>query len=216
MVDNHRRVQAIALIAMGVIITSVSMWISHGFLSVYGDPYASGVLQGLGSGLGAILIVALLAVVAMLLLRSWAGVATAVVLMLLALGGSALAGQLALQAKHAKFVRVPDCLLTTQDGYSPTEVANGRRIQDAVEALTHPAPFRAGFYTKSGHSCSAILVTKDLRTTVAFYRQELPAKGWTITEDTPERLSATSGNLNLDVNDYESAGITLFLSLPVG
>lgn len=205
---------ATVLITLAVLILSVSAWVNYSFLSVYGDPMIPGALQGLRSGLGATLVAALLAILAAPLLRPWTRVAITVALIVLAVGGSALAGGLALQAKYAKFIRVPDCLLTTEEGYSATEVANSRRIQDAVEALNHPGPFSAGFYTKSGHSCSAILVTDDLTATVGFYRQELPAKGWTITEDTPEHLSAISGNMNLDVNEYESTGITLFLSLP--
>ncbi len=75
-----------------------------------------------------------------LLLCSLAGVAIAVALILLAVGGSALAGEMGLRAKYAKFTRVPDCVLTAEEGYSATEVANSRRIQDAVDALNHPQP----------------------------------------------------------------------------
>lgn len=213
-IPRKRLIPATVLITLAVLIIALTLSICYSVLSVYGDPNTPGALQGLRSGLGATLVVALLALLAVLLLRSRAGAAIAVALILLAVGGSALAGDMALQAKYAKFVRVPDCLLTAEDGYSPTEVANSRRIQDAIEALNHPSLFTAGAYTKSGHSCSGILVTDDLTAAVGFYRQELPTKGWTITEDTPEHLSATSGNMNLDVNQYAATGITLFLSLP--
>jgi len=81
-------------------------------LAVDGDAIIPGALQGLRSGLGATLVVALLALLAAPLLRPPARVAITVALILLAVASSALARDIALRAKHAKSIRVPDCLLT--------------------------------------------------------------------------------------------------------
>lgn len=187
-------------IALALVVGVLAVGVVYAFEQMYGDLETSGAWQGLQFGLGAVVAVAVLATAAGLLLRSRVGVAVAVALVLLTASGVAVAGDWGVRAKAARMAvqnRVPTCLMTAEDGASPADVTSTRRLQDAFDALDHPAPFGGG--ASSGVFCESALQTRDWPRAADFYRRELPASGWDLTSDTPQRLVAVSGDLTLTV-----------------
>ena len=130
--------------------------------------------------------------------------------MLVASAGPTVTGELVVRTHYSS---TASCLMydtehENVDGSSSARVDSAAAatglFQEAFDALPHPAPF-AGVTDSEADSCTAALATNDLAAVIGFYRRELPAKGWTITEDTPERLTATSAGLTFSVSSAEGA-----------
>ncbi len=141
------------------------------------------------------IILAALGILSAVALKSRFGWVMAAVLVVAIVVGPALAGEFGAREKD---VALPQTIPCEAPPDNPAAQAIASRAKDAISSLDHPAPF-VGNYLLDAHHCSAALATERLDEVLEFYRTELPAKGWTITEDGATRLVATKGDATFSV-----------------
>lgn len=189
----------LVLAAAGVVLGTWFVW---EFLVMYGDTNAAGSWQGLGLAAVPLVVVVALAVAGGWFRRNRSGLVAAVLIVVAGLVSTVVAGELAVRAKFAALPRAPSCLMVEPDdgkgSVDPRAAENTRRAQAVFDALNHPGPFTGTVETGMG-GCAAMLASDDLAGVLAFYRTELVQKGWTITADRPQRLSATKDDLTIEV-----------------
>lgn len=201
------RTAPVVLLTLAGLVAVVGTTVISGFLREYGNTNASGMVQGLSAAVGPAGVVLLLSALAYSSWRSRRVLLVSAALVLAALAGPAIGGQLAVNARQGTYAATPTC---SMDGFAdkdggvkvdvdPAVQARLDEFQAAFDGLEHPATFASTFEVGS-ESCRATLATDDLGAVLSFYRAELPPKGWTISEDAGERLVAASGDLVLTVS----------------
>jgi hypothetical protein len=160
------------------------------FVAEYGPTTGSrvdGALAGLGVGAAGLVVVGALAVAGLVVARRWlAGRIAAVAVMAAALLAVVATGAQAAVVKYEGLPRVPDCAVDGSYG-------------SAFAQLPHPQPFGAGWSSVSG--CGADLLNLPRAEAAAYYREKLPAAGWTITSDDAAGLRADRGDLVFTLSD---------------
>lgn len=193
------------LVAAGLGVVLVTI-VTNQYLQVYGDTTRPGFAQGIAPAALAGLVVLVLAGIAVVVRRTTSVIVAAVVLLVVAFAGPLLGAATGVSAKSATYTRVPDCLGDASGGATdPAVMASLRTAQAAFDSLEHPARFYATL--ESGNDgCVGGLDTTDANEAWDFYRSELTAKGWTVTEDAAWPKVATKGGLTLTVAVDPSGG----------
>ena len=205
MTHRESRKAPIVLLVLAALVAVAATTLISGLLTEYGNTNASGAVQGLRSAIVPAVVVLLLAGMAYTVRRSPRVLLVGAVLVLGTVVGAAVGGHLAVSAKQGSYGATPTCSmdgLADKDGSVQVDPAVQARLavfQAAFDGLEHPATFASTFEVGS-ESCRATLATDDFDAVLRFYRAELPAKGWTISEDAGERLVAASGDLVLTVS----------------
>lgn len=180
--------------------------VTNQYLQVSGDTTRPGFAQGIAPAALAGLVVLVLAGIAAVVKRTTPVIVTAAVLVVVAFAGPLLGAAMGVSTKSATYTRVPDCLGDASGGaMDPAVVASLRTAQAAFDSLEHPAAFYATLESGSD-GCVGGLDTTDATAVWDFYRSELTAKGWTVTEDAAWPKVATKGNLTLTVSVDPSGG----------
>jgi len=185
---------SIVFTGLAAVVAIASAAFVYAFVAEYGPTTGSrldGATAGLGAGAVGLVVVAGLAVAGLVVGRRWlAGRIAAVVVLAAALVAVVATGAQAAVVKFEGLPKVPDC---TVDGSS------GTALQDAFDRIPHPQPFGAGWSSVSG--CGADLLNVDRVEATAYYREKLPAVGWTISRDDAGGLRANRGELVFTLTD---------------
>ena len=177
---------ALVAVAMAAIV--------YAFLEVYGPTTGSrldGARAALGFGALGLVLIAGFAIAGLVAGRRWlAGRIAAGAVMVLGLFVVLASGSQAAVSKYDSLPKVPYC---TGGG------AFGTTVQDAFASMSHPQPFGAGWSSTSG--CGADLLNSTRAEAAAYYREKLPAAGWTISRDDATELRARRGDLVFTLTD---------------
>ncbi|EWS99742.1 hypothetical protein N865_21075 [Intrasporangium oryzae NRRL B-24470] len=189
--------------ALGVVLVTV---VTNQYLRVSGDTTRPGFAQGIVPAALSGLVVLVLAGIAVVVKRTTPVIVTAAVLTVVAVAGPLLGAAIGVNAKSATYTRVPDCLGDAAGGaMDPAVVATLRTAQAAFDSLEHPAPFYATLESGSD-GCVGGLDMTDATAVWDFYRSELTAKGWSVTENAAWPKVATKNGLTITVSVDPSAG----------
>jgi len=179
----------------GLLVAIASAAFVYTFVAEYGPTAGSrldGATAGLGVGAVGLVVVAGLAVAGLVVGRRWlAGRIAAVAVIAAALLAVVATGAQAAVVKFDGLPKVPNCA----GPYGPAGIA----VQDAFAQIPHPQPFGAGWSSVSG--CGADLLNVDRVEATAYYREKLPAVGWTISRDDAGGLRASRGDLVFTLSD---------------
>jgi hypothetical protein len=175
---------------LAAVVAIASAAFVYTFVAEYGPTTGSrvdGATAGLGVGAVGLVLVGGLAVTGLVVGRRWlAGRIAAVAVMAAALLAVVATGAQAAVVKYEGLPKVPDCSV---DGSYGT----------AFGQISHPQPFGAGWSSEAG--CGADLLNLPRAEAAAYYRQSLPAAGWTITSDDAAGLRADRGDLVFTLSD---------------
>lgn len=200
-----RRGLPLSLLILTLVLSALLTMVVAAFLREYAETWRSGALQGLRFALLPAVVLIVLAVAAAAILRTRLAMGLLAGVVILAVAGPAVAGQWAAGAKEAAQPSRATCVIEGsvyfEEGDPREEKAQSdvARAQAAFDSLDHPAPFLGGGGSGTGW-CGQNLAMTDLPAALAFYREELPSAGWTVVEDSDDRLVATSDGLTLTVS----------------
>jgi hypothetical protein len=191
-----RRTRAISVvfIVLAALVAVLTAAVVYAFLEVYGPTTGSrldGARAALGFGALGLVFLAGLAIAGLVIGRRWLPSRLAAgAVMVLGLFVVLASGSQATVTKYDSLPKVPKC---TGDG------AFGTTVQDAFAGMSHPQPFGAGWSSTSG--CGADLLNSTRAEAAAYYRDKLPAAGWTISRDDATELRASRGDLVFTLTD---------------
>jgi hypothetical protein len=195
---------SIVFICLAAVVAIASAAFVYTFVAEYGPTTGSrldGAKAGLGIGAFGLVVVAVFAVGALVIGRRWlVGRIAAVAVLAAALLATLATGAQAAVVKYDSLPTVPNC--TAEGAYGSA----GTTIQDAFAQIPHPQPFGAGWSSVSG--CGADLLNLRRDEAAAYYREKLPAAGWTIARDDATGLRANRGDLVFTLSD-ECGAVTV-------